>query len=82
MKKFKLKKSINEEILQPIVKVTQNENKEDKHYFNQSKYGLINYLRTEFKEGKIKLYESGAIECIRRPHSDSQPINIRTLSRS
>ena len=30
MKKFKLKKSINEEILQPIVKVMQ-ENKEDKH---------------------------------------------------
>ncbi len=55
------KKSINEEILQPIVKITQ-DNKEDKHYFNQSKYGLINYLRTEFKEGKIKLYESGAIE--------------------
>ena len=55
------KKSINEEILQPIVKITQ-DNKEDKHYFNQSKYGLINYLRTEFKEGKIKLYESGTIE--------------------
>jgi hypothetical protein len=62
MKKFKLKKSINEEILQPIVKVTQNENKEDKHYFNQSKYGLINYLKSEAKEGKIKLYESGTIE--------------------
>lgn len=55
------KKSINEEILQPIVKITQ-DNKEDKHYFNQSKYGLINYLRTEFKEGKIKLYENGIIE--------------------
>jgi len=62
MKKFKLKKSINEEILQPIVKVTQNENKEDKHYFNQSKYGLINYLKSEAKEGKIKLYERGTIE--------------------
>ena len=62
MKKFKLKKSINEEILQPIVKVTQNENKEDKHYFNQSKFGLINYLKSEAKEGKIKLYESGTIE--------------------
>lgn len=62
MKKFKLKKSINEEILQPIVKVTQNENKEDKHYFNQSKYGLINYLKSEAKEGKIKLYENGTIE--------------------
>ncbi|WP_323590179.1 hypothetical protein [Aliarcobacter butzleri] len=62
MKKFKLKKSINEEILQPIVKVTQNENKEDKHYFNQSKYGLINYLKSEAKEGKIKLFESGTIE--------------------
>ncbi|MDY0194096.1 MAG: hypothetical protein RBR93_11340 [Aliarcobacter butzleri] len=63
MKKFKLKKSINEEILQPIVKVTQNENKEDKHYFNQSnKYGLINYLKSEAKDGKIKLYESGTIE--------------------
>ena len=55
MKKFKLKKSINEEILQPIVKVTQNENKEDKHYFNQSKYGLINYLKSEAKEGKYKI---------------------------
>ncbi len=61
MKKFKLKKSINEEILQPIVKVTQNENKEDKHYFNQAKFGLINYLKSN-KEGKIKLYESGTIE--------------------
>jgi len=55
------KKSINEEILQPIVKITQ-DNKEDKHYFNQSKYGLINYLKSEAKEGKIELYESGAIE--------------------
>lgn len=45
MKKFKLKKSINEEILQPIVKVTQNQNNEDKHYLNQSKFGLINYLK-------------------------------------
>ncbi|MCT7524065.1 hypothetical protein N5T77_03335 [Aliarcobacter cryaerophilus] len=62
MKKFKLKKSINEEILQPIVKVTQNKNKEDKHYFNQAKFGLINYLKSEAKEGKIKLYESGTIE--------------------
>lgn len=61
MKKFKLKKSINEEILQPIVKVTQNENKEDKHYFNQAKFGLINYLKSN-KEGKIKLYENGTIE--------------------
>lgn len=56
------RKSKNEEILQPIVKVTQNENKEDKHYFNQSKYGLINYLKSEAKEGKIKLYENGTIE--------------------
>lgn len=62
MKKFKLKKSINEEILQPIVKVTQNENKEDKHYFNQAKFGLINYIKSEAKEGKIKLYENGTIE--------------------
>lgn len=62
MKKFKLKKSINEEILQPIVKVTQNENKEDKHYFNQSKYGLINYLKSEAKDGKIRLFENGTIE--------------------
>ena len=53
MKKFKLKKSINEEILQPIVKVTQNENKEDKHYFNQSKFGLINYLNLKLKRGKL-----------------------------
>ena len=55
------KKSKNEEILQPIVKIIQ-DNKEDKHYFNQSKYGLINYLKSEAKEGKIKLYESGTIE--------------------
>ena len=58
MKKFKLKKSINEEILQPIVKVTQNENKEDKHYFNQAKFGLINYLKSEAKDGKISLLTS------------------------
>lgn len=63
MKKFKLKKSINEEILQPIVKVvTQNENKEDKHYFNQAKFGLINYLKSEAKYGKIRLFENGTIE--------------------
>ena len=63
MKKFKLKKSINEEILQPIVKVvTQNENKEDKHYFNQAKFGLINYLKSEAKDGKISLFENGTIE--------------------
>lgn len=63
MKKFKLKKSINEEILQPIVKVvTQNENKEDKHYFNQAKFGLINYLKSEAKDGKIRLFENGTIE--------------------
>ena len=63
MKKFKLKKSINEEILQPIVKVTQNENKEDKHYFNQSnKYGLINYLKSGTKDGKIRLFQNGTIE--------------------
>ena len=62
MKKFKLKKSKNEEILQPIVKVTQNENKEDKHYFNQAKFGLINYLKSEAKDGKIRLFQSGTIE--------------------
>lgn len=63
MKKFQLKKSINEEILQPIVKVTQNENKEDKHYFNQSnKYGLINYLKSGTKDGKIRLFQNGTIE--------------------
>ncbi len=63
MKKFKLKKSINEEILQPIVKVvTQNENREDKHYFNQAKFGLINYLKSEAKDGKIRLFENGTIE--------------------
>ena len=62
MKKFKLKKSINEEILQPIVKVTQNENKEDKHYFNQAKFGLINYLKSEAKDGKISLFQNGTIE--------------------
>ena len=63
MKKFKLKKSINEEILQPIVKVvTQNENKEDKHYFNQAKFGLINYLKSEAKDGKIRLFQNGTIE--------------------
>ena len=64
MKKFKLKKSINEEILQPIVKVTQNENKEDKHYFNynQAKFGLINYIKSEAKDGKISLFQNGTIE--------------------
>ena len=64
MKKFKLKKSINEEILQPIVKVTQNENKEDKHYFNynQAKFGLINYIKSEAKDGKIRLFQNGTIE--------------------
>ena len=62
MKKFQLKKSVNEEILQPIVKVTQNENKEDKHYFNQAKFGLINYLKSEAKDGKIRLFENGTIE--------------------
>ena len=62
MKKFKLKKSINEEILQPIVKVTQNENKEDKHYFNQAKFGLINYLKSEAKDGKISLSIKALIE--------------------
>ena len=55
------KKSKNEEILQPIVKITQ-DNKDDKHYFNQSKYGLLNYLRTQNKTGSIKLYENGTIE--------------------
>ena len=53
------KKSINEDLLQPIVKVMQ-ENKDDKHYFNQSKYALLNYLRTQNKTGSIKLYENGA----------------------
>lgn len=63
MKKFQFKKSVNEDILQPIVKVTQNENKEDKHYFNQSnKYGLINYLKSEAKGGKIRLFQNGTIE--------------------
>ncbi len=56
------RKSKNEEILQPIVKVTQNENKEDKHYFNQAKFGLINYLKSEAKDGKISLFKNGAIE--------------------
>ena len=82
MKKFKLKKSINEEILQPIVKVTQNENKEDKHYFNQSKYGLINYLKSEAKEGKIKLYESGTIEDEERlKHIIISPCKINRFER-
>ena len=62
MKKFKLKKSANEEILQPIVKITQTINNEDKEYSNQSKYGLINYLKSEFKQGKVKLYAFGDIE--------------------
>lgn len=64
MKKFQLKKSKNEEILQPIVKVTQNENKEDKHYFNynQAKFGLINYIKSEAKDGKIRLFQNGTIE--------------------
>lgn len=62
MKKFKLKKSANEEVLQPIVKITQTINNEDKEYSNQSKYGLINYLKSEFKQGKIKLYAFGDIE--------------------
>lgn len=62
MKKFKYnKKSSNEEALQPIVKVVQ-ENNEDKHYYDKSKYGLINYLKSEAKEGKVKLYESGKVE--------------------
>ena len=61
MKKFQLKKSKNEEILQPIVKVIQ-ENKEDKHYFNQAKFGLINYLKSEAKDGKISLFQNGTIE--------------------
>jgi hypothetical protein len=58
------RKSKNEEILQPIVKVTQNENKEDKHYFNynQAKFGLINYLKSEAKDGKIGLFQNGTIE--------------------
>lgn len=77
MKKFKLKKSINEEILQPIVKVTQNENKEDKHYFNQSKYGLINYLKSEAKDGKIRLFENGTIEDEERlKHIIISPCNL------
>ena len=59
--KFKLKKSVNEEALQPIVKVTQ-ENDEDKHYFDKSKWGLLNYLKSEAKEGKITLYENGKNE--------------------
>lgn len=62
MKKFKLKKSANEEVLQPIVKITQTINNEDKEYSNQSKYGLINYLKSEFKQGKIKLYAFGDIK--------------------
>jgi hypothetical protein len=61
MKKFRLKKSANEEILQPIVKVVQNEENQDKHYFNKSKWGLINYLKSEAKEGKIQLYQSGDV---------------------
>jgi uncharacterized protein YoxC len=55
------KKSINENLLQPIVKVMQ-ENKEDKHYFNQAKFGLINYLKSEAKDGKISLFQNGTIE--------------------
>ena len=55
------KKSINEGILQPIVKITQ-DNKEDKHYFNQAKFGLINYLKSEAKDGKISLFQNGTIE--------------------
>ncbi|WP_417334599.1 hypothetical protein [Halarcobacter sp.] len=62
MKKFKYKKSVNEEALQPIVKVVQNEQNEDKHYFQKSKYGLINYLKSEAKDGKVKLYENGNVE--------------------
>lgn len=62
MKKFKYKKSKNEEILQPIVKVVQEETNEDKHYYDKSKYGLINYLKSEAKEGKVKLYENGRVE--------------------
>ena len=49
MKKFKLKKSANEEVLQPIVKITQTINNEDKEYSNQSKYGLINYLKSKYQ---------------------------------
>lgn len=60
MKRFRLKKSRNEDILQPIVKVTQNLG-QDKHYFNKAKWGLINYLKSE-KEGKVKLYENGNFE--------------------
>ena len=36
--------------------------KDDKHYFNQSKYALLNYLRTQNKTGSIKLYENGTFE--------------------
>lgn len=61
MRKFKYKKSANEEALQPIVKVVQ-ENSEDKHYYDKSKHGLINYLKSEAKEGKVKLFENGKVE--------------------
>lgn len=46
------------------MKVTQNENKEDKHYFNynQAKFGLINYIKSEAKDGKIRLFQNGTIE--------------------
>lgn len=62
MRKFKYKKSANEEALQPIVKVTQ-EDSQDKHYYDKSKYGLINYIKhSESKEGKVKLFEKGKVE--------------------
>lgn len=61
MRKFKYRKSANEDALQPIVKVVQEKN-EDKHYYDKSKYGLINYLKSEAKEGKVKLFENGRVE--------------------
>ena len=84
MKKFQLKKSKNEEILQPIVKVTQNENKEDKHYFNynQAKFGLINYLKSEAKDGKIRLFQNGTIEDEERlKHIIISPCKINRFER-
>ncbi|WP_072679521.1 hypothetical protein [Arcobacter sp. LA11] len=76
MSKFKYKKSVNEESLQPIVKVVQNKQKEDKHYYDREKYGLINYLKSESKEGKIQLFEKGKVEEIGLKHIIISPCKV------
>lgn len=62
-KKFKYKKSHNDSILATVLKVVQDkESKKDNIYSKHSKQGLINYLSTPNKDGKITCLENNNIQ--------------------